>query len=90
MMQPHFALLLEDSRFAYDLIYETIWLPDIFATERIFPEEGEDEYARDYRLGNMEWVIFGVNHEYLHFIIHRLIDSDACKRMDFLEAEEFL
>lgn len=77
-----------DNRFCYDVEYFTIYLPDIYSLERFFQEK--DEYQTDFEKGNLEWAIFGVNHEYLHFILQMLFDSKISIRMDFLEEKLFL
>ena len=77
-----------DNRFAYDIPTSTVYLPDIFSMERYFEEK--DDYQIDFESDKWDWIIFGINHEYLHFILNRLFDSDISIGMDFLKEKLFL
>jgi len=90
MEEERIAILWMDNRFLHFTDYDLIGLPDIYAQEEIFPEEGKDEYLKAYEEGDISWIIGGVNHEYLHRILLNEISREASMGLDSFENDDLL
>lgn len=85
MPEEGLGINIFEDRFLYYSDLRVIAFPDIYA--RLSIEGKKDIYQVYHERGNFSWVIKGVNHEFLHKILHEEIGLRASENLDKLENE---